>query len=138
MVLVIYGNASLPGHPSPTIFLWFPSNPQRFPEGIPYHFLSFPPDVGGFCECWSLVSIIFWWLLIVLVVLAVFFNCSFFFVVLVIYGNASGAPTPYHFPVVSIKSTTVPRRYPLPFPFISTRFWWFLLILVVLVVFNDF
>jgi hypothetical protein len=27
-------------------------------------------------------------------------------VVLVIYGNASGAPTPYHFPAVSIKSTT--------------------------------
>jgi hypothetical protein len=77
------------------------------------------------------------------VVLAVFFNCSLFFVVLVIYGNASGAPTPYHFPVVSIKSTTVPRRYPLPFPFISTRFWWFLLVLVfgfhhILVVVNSF
>jgi hypothetical protein len=57
-------------------------------------------------------------------------------------GNASGAPTPYHFPAVSIKSTRVPRRYPLPFPFISTRFWWFLLVFVfdfhqILVVFNS-
>jgi hypothetical protein len=63
--------------------------------------------------------------------------------VLVIYGNASGASTPYHFPVVSIKSTTVPRRYPLPFPLISTRFWWLLVVLPfgfhqILVVFNSF
>jgi hypothetical protein len=50
--------------------------------------------------------------------------------VLVSYGNASGASTPYHFPVVSIKSTTVPRGYPLPFPFISTRRWWFLVVWV--------
>jgi len=64
-------------------------------------------------------------------------------VVLVIYGSASGSPTSYHFLAVSIKSTTVPRRYPLPFPLISTRFWWFLVVLVfgvhqILMVFNSF
>ncbi len=84
----------------------------------------------------------FWWFLIVLVVLAVFYNVSYVFMVLVIYGNASGASITYHIPVVSIKSTTVPRRYPLRFPLISTRFWWLLVVLVFgfrqfLVVFNS-
>ena len=49
---------------------------------------------------------------------------------------------PYHFPVVSIKSPTVPPRYPLPFPLISSRFWWLLVVLVfgfhqILVDFNS-
>ena len=73
----------------------------------------------------------------------VLFNLSLFFVVLVVYGHASGAPTPYHFPVVSIKSSTVSPRYPLPFPLISNRCLWLLVVLVfdfhqILMVFNSF
>jgi hypothetical protein len=64
-------------------------------------------------------------------------------VAFVIYGNASGASTPYHFPAVSITSITVPRGYPLPFPLISIRFWLFLVVLVfgvhqILMVFDSF
>jgi hypothetical protein len=130
------GNAS--GAPTPHHFpavsIKSTTVPRRYPLPFPF-------------------STRFWWFLLVLVFdfhqISVVFNsfggfgsffvifCSFF-VVLVIYGNACGAPIPYHFPAVSIKSTTVPRRYSVPFPFISTRFWWLLLVLVVLVVFNNF
>ena len=91
----------------------------------------------------GIFGIRFRWFLIFWVVVAVFVCFHSCFVVLVIYGNASGAPTPYHVPAVSIKSTTVPRGYPLPFSLIAIRFWLFLVVLVfdahqILMVFCEF
>ena len=105
-----------------------------------------PTVSRGYPLPFPLISIRFLWFLVVLVVLVVFgcfssFSLFYMFLVRLPWG------IPYHVFLVSIKHPTVPRGYPLPFPLISNRFCWFLVVcggfggcwlfFVVLVVFGN-
>ena len=108
-----------------TIFRWFPPDFQQFPEDAHYHLQAPANNTSKIIKNdqnqrtppkqqqqlrrrrWGPPTIRFYWFLSVLVVLAV---CCGFWWFWFFFARASWG-TPYHFPLISITSPTVPLGY---------------------------